>query len=258
MKYRAFIERLARQAGVIMRRHFSDEIVKDWKKDSTPVTIADKQINSLVVKAIRKAYPQHGILAEEGGSIHTDAEYLWVCDPIDGTLPYSHAIPTSAFSLALVRDGGPIIGVLYDPFIDRLYYAEKNKGATLNGRRIHVATARTINRKVIGSVVWPNAPINLVKINDQLFRDGAYALNAVVTTYFGMLVASGQLIANIFPGANPWDTAAQKIIIEEAGGYVTDFHGKKQRYDRATHGMLAACNPTIHKKVLSLVRSTYA
>lgn len=253
MTHKIFITRIARQAGVIMRKHFSDEIVKDWKKDSTPVTIADKQVNALVVKSVRKHFPHYGIIAEEGGSTNTDAEYLWVCDPIDGTLPYSHAIPTSTFSLALVHDGEPIIGVLYDPFMDRLYYAEKNKGATLNGRRIHVSTARTINRKVIGSVVWPSAPVNLVKVNDRLFREGAYALNAVVSTYFGMLVASGQLIANIFPGPNPWDTAAQKIIIEEAGGYVTDFRGRQQRYDRPTHGIIAACNKTIHSRILKLL-----
>ncbi|MBI5038010.1 MAG: inositol monophosphatase [Candidatus Kerfeldbacteria bacterium] len=254
MQYQTFITKLARQAGGIMRKHFSDEITKDWKKDSTPITIADKQINALVVRSIRKSFPTHGILAEEGGSLRKEAEYIWVCDPIDGTLPYSHAIPTSTFSLALVHDGEPIIGALYDPFMDRLYYAEKNKGATLNHRRIRVSTSRTINRKVIGSVVWPSAPMNLVKVNDLLFRNGAYAINAVVTTYFGMLVASGQLIANIFPGKNPWDTAAQKIIIEEAGGIVTDFYGHEQRYDRPTKGIIAANNATVHRKLLSLMQ----
>lgn len=255
MDNKKFAINLAKQAGKIMLKHFSDEITKEWKADETPVTIADKEINELVIQAVTKEYPNYGILAEEGGSNYTDQEYVWVCDPIDGTLPYSHAIPASAFSLALVKGGQPILGILYDPFMDRTYFAEKGKGADLNGRKIKVMENNDLKSKVIGTVTWPNPPYNFLGLYNELLILGARPVNMVVTTYFGMLVASGQLIANIFHGSNPWDIAAQKIIIEEAGGKVTDLDGNDQRYDQTINGMLAT-NGKVHEILLDLIKKT--
>ncbi len=254
MDTRTFALDLAKQAGAIMRKHFSDEIQKEWKPDNTPVTVADKEINDLVVAAVAKNFPNHGVLTEEGGSNNEDREFVWVCDPIDGTLPYAHAIPMSAFSLALVQDGISILGVMYDPFIDRMYFAEKGKGATMNGKPISVMQDTDVTNKVVGSVLvrFKDCHINLLTLYERLWDAQLKPINAIVTTYMGMLVASGQLIANIFPGNKPWDVAAQKIIIEEAGGKVTDLFGNEQRYDRRTGGILAT-NGLVHEQFLEII-----
>ncbi|MFA6587686.1 MAG: inositol monophosphatase [Patescibacteria group bacterium] len=258
MNDKIFVLELAKQAGVIMRRHFSNEVQKEWKSDKTPVTIADKEINDLVATAVAKDYPSHGLLTEEGGSNHEDRKYLWVCDPIDGTLPYAHGIPTSAFSLALVKNGEPVLGVICDPLMDRVYFAEKGKGATLNGKSISVIQETDLANKVVGTALVRLAysPIDLLKLYKQLWDAGLKPINAIVTTYMGMLVAGGQLIANIFPGNKPWDTAAQKIIIEEAGGKVTDLKGNEQRYDRLNGGILAT-NGLVHDRFLEILNRCY-
>jgi myo-inositol-1(or 4)-monophosphatase len=258
MNDKIFVLDLAKQAGVIMRRHFYDEVQKEWKSDKTPVTIADKEINDLVAAAVAKDYSSHGLLTEEGGSNHEDREYLWVCDPIDGTLPYAHGIPTSAFSLALVKNGEPVLGVICDPLMDRVYFAEKGKGATLNGKSISVMREKDLANKVVGTVLVRLAysSVDLLKLYEQLWDAGLKPINAIVTTYMGMLVAGGQLIANIFPGNKPWDTAAQKIIIEEAGGKVTDLKGNEQRYDRLNGGILAT-NGLAHDRFLEILNGCY-
>jgi fructose-1,6-bisphosphatase/inositol monophosphatase family enzyme len=109
--------------------------------------------------------------------------------------------------------------------------------------------------KVVGSVLvrLKDSPIDLLTLYERLWDEGLKPINAIVTTYMGMLVASGELIANIFPGNKPWDTAAQKIIIEEAGGKVTDLLGNEQRYDRRTGGILAT-NGLVHDRLLAMLR----
>ncbi|MDD5040400.1 MAG: hypothetical protein PHY34_04605 [Patescibacteria group bacterium] len=253
MTHKQFAIKLAHKAGAIMRRHFSDEITKDIKPDTTFVTIADHAINSMVVREVKKRYPKYGIIAEEGGSANENADLIWMCDPLDGTLPYAHAIPTSTFSLALIFKGKPILGVLYDPFMNRLYSAELGKGATLNGKRLYVMKARSLKGKVVGMVEWPTAEQRIRKFPERLMKIGGQPLNVVSTAYFGMLVASGQLIANVFGGHRPWDVAAQKIIIEEAGGTVTDLDGNDQRYDRLTNGFVGS-NGTVHTMILRLLK----
>lgn len=253
MDPKSFAVSLAKQAGIIMRKYFSYEIKRTWKKDNTPLTMADTRINDLVVKAVKKHYPSYGIIAEESGYDRPDSEYNWVCDPVDGTIPYSHGVPTATFSLALVKNGKPILGILYDPFTTRLYVAEKGKGTTLNGKRIRVSSQKTLKHGVVCLCFWSKHTKKFINLTHKLIDNGAMTVNTVCTTYYGMLVASGELVANVFPGKLPWDSAAQKIIVEEAGGKVTSLDGGEQRYDRETKGILAT-NGIIHDKLLSLIK----
>jgi len=255
MTHKSFAITLARQAGKIMLKYFSFEIKRDWKEDNTPLTLADTKINDLVVKAVKKHYPNYGIIAEESGYYKPESEYNWVCDPVDGTIPYSHGISTATFSLALVKNGEPILGLLFDPFTNRLYFAEKGKGTTLNGRRIHVSKQKTLHHAVVSVCFWSKHAKEFIDLTHRMIDLGAMTVNTVCTTYYGMLVASGELVANIFPGNKPWDSAAQKIIIEEAGGRATDLQGKKQRYDRRTGGMIGS-NGILHNKLLRIIKKT--
>lgn len=255
MTPKTFALLLAKQAGKVMLKYFSFEIKRNWKQDNTPLTLADTQINNMVVTAVKKHYPNFGIIAEESGYYKPESEYVWVCDPLDGTIPYAHGIATATFSLALVKNGRPILGLLYDPFTDRLYLAEKSKGTTLNGRNVSVSKQKTLRNGVICLCYWSKYVDQFTDLSKRLIHSGSIVVNTVCTTYYGMLVASGELIANIFPGSKPWDSAAQKIIIEEAGGIATDINGHEQRYDRPTNGMIGA-NKFLHNKLLKLVKKT--
>ncbi|MFA5134615.1 MAG: inositol monophosphatase [Patescibacteria group bacterium] len=250
----ALVHELARNAGKIMVRVFGMGIKKEWKRDSSPVTAADKEINQMVSEWVQKNFPKHGFLGEEGDMFNEKASDLWICDPIDGTIPFSHGIPTCTFSLALVQDGRPTLGVLYDPFLKRLFFAEKNRGATCNGKSVCVSSARSLRQTAIGTTIWKNAAYDIRSFNDQLAERGAFVLCHACTTYPGMLVAAGELSANIWPGKNPWDVAAQKIIVEEAGGKATDLFGKEQRYDRRVNGWIVS-NGHVHSELVDIAKT---
>jgi len=136
MDTKKFAINLANQAGDIITKYFNAEYKVELKEHDSPVTIVDKTINQLVLDGIKKEFPGHGFIGEEGGSFNIKNEYVWVCDPLDGTIPYASGLPIIAFSLALVQKGFPILGVIHNPFADRLYIAEKGKGAFLNDKLI--------------------------------------------------------------------------------------------------------------------------
>ena len=141
---RRFAISIAKDAGEIMLEYFySGNFEIEYKEDKTPVTIADKKINQLVIDAVAETYPKYAVQGEEGVVIK-DSNYVWVCDPIDGTVPFSKQIPIAAFSLALVYDGKPIIGVVYDPFGERLISAVQGNGAMLNDKKYLLVRKRWI------------------------------------------------------------------------------------------------------------------
>jgi inositol-phosphate phosphatase / L-galactose 1-phosphate phosphatase / histidinol-phosphatase len=112
--YLYFAIKIAKEAGDIMRAHFSLGMKKEWKEDNSPLTITDTAINELVIQKVKESFPEHGVLGEEASLETTDATHIWVVDPVDGTIPFSHGVPTFAFSLALVVDGVPQLGVVFD------------------------------------------------------------------------------------------------------------------------------------------------
>ncbi len=244
MDYKDFALDLAKKAGGVIRSNFSLDVKKEWKADNTPVTETDTSINKMVIAAVEESFPDHGVLGEEESRSVTNAEYLWVCDPVDGTMPFSHGIPTCVFSLALVKDGKPILGVVYDPFIDRLFYAEIGKGAFLNGKSIKVNTENLNGNGVIG---WPS------RLNVFQELPNVKILNLWCVVYEGMLVAAGELVAAYYPHLNSWDVAALKVIVEEAGGKVTDKHGNEQRYDGKVKGAVIS-NGLVHDQLVNLVK----
>lgn len=246
---------LAKEAGAIMRTNFIHGMKKEWKADGTPLTATDTAVNALVVEKISAAFPNHGILTEESAEVNPNAEYAWVCDPVDGTIPFSHGVPTAVFSLALVRDGKPILGVIYDPFMDRLFTAEEGKGAELNGKPIRVSESASFKHEVFSAVIWPGVVEVLIPLVQTVVRQGAIQLSCGSNVYAGALVATGELCASVFPGTFPWDVAAVKILVEEAGGRVTDIHGNDQRYDRAINGAIIS-NGKVHDQLLSLMVSS--
>lgn len=246
MTYKKFAIDIAKQAGKVIRANFKQGMKKDWKGNGTPVTKTDTAINKMVIAGVKKYFPDHDVLGEEESSLENHSKYLWVCDPVDGTIPFSHGIPTCVFSLALVVDGKPIVGVVYDALLDRMLYGEKNKGTFLNGKRVHVSK-QTMDKAVLN---WesPNSA-SLIKKNFPT----SFPLSFCCVIYGGLLVATGEMVATLYTWGYAHDGASLKIIIEEAGGMVTDLAGKDQRYDGRINGFLAS-NGVVHKDLLKLIK----
>jgi len=246
----AFSLNLAYQAGEIMRENFVLGMNKSWKNDNTPLTKSDTAINTLVINSVKERFPTHAVIGEEE-SLKNNSEYVWLCDPIDGTIPFSHGIPTSVFSLALVHNGIPIFGILYDPFMERMVTAQKGKGAFLGKTKITVSTENILKNIVINvEGATKTKPVHAIRL--ALAQKGVRALCLSSIAYSCMLVAAGELAAAVFMHSSPWDIAAAKVIIEEAGGVCTDLQGKDQLYDRKVNGFVAS-NGLIHKPLLTLI-----
>jgi len=135
-EYLDFAIDIAKKAGEIMIKYFNEDNGEFYKHDQTVVTKADTEINEFLINQVKEKYPEHSVDGEE--EQFGESNYIWVCDPVDGTAAYSRRIPVAVFSLALVVDGAPQIGVVYDPFTDSIYYATKGNGAYRNGNVIKV------------------------------------------------------------------------------------------------------------------------
>lgn len=254
-EYLTFAKQIALQAGDIMLRNFRNGVDQREKIDKTIATRADEEINELVIKGVASKYPDHAVFGEEASSKHTSKD-LWVCDPIDGTFLFSKGIPCSVFSLAYVEDGDPKVGVIYDPFLKRLYSAIKGGGAYLNDDQIHVSSKKLDYRAALDVEDWPNSELNfdpMIKLGEKELGLDFYAIGSVA--YTCSLVACGSFEAVVFAGkeAKSVDIAAAKIIVDEAGGKVTDAFGNEQRYDGDINGGVIS-NGVVHNDVISLIQ----
>lgn len=252
-EYLEFAKQLAYKAGDIMRAHFQTQLKIDLKEGDEIVTIADQKVNDMVIENIKKTYPTHGVHGEED-SHNLGAEYLWVCDPIDGTNPFAMELPISVFSLALVVDGKPVAGVIYEPNTDRLYWARVGSGAFMNEDPISVDPEGFGAAKRLNFDWWPTAPYDILTPLKKLSDDTkVYMLSPGSTTHMAALVARGEFVASLFAGAKNYDIAAAKVIVEEAGGKVTDFFGNEQRYDQPIKGALVS-NGVVHDQILHYLK----
>ncbi|MGF7228696.1 MAG: inositol monophosphatase family protein [Candidatus Saccharibacteria bacterium] len=248
-----FATTMAQDAGDIMRDlFFEHDKGTQIKADNSPVTKADTEINQLLIERVNAQFPECGVLGEEASDRQTNQRDVWVCDPIDGTAGFILGIPTAMFSLAFVRDGVPIIGVAYDPFLDRMYTAVVGKGAFCNGEQLHVDPVPFNKATVVGP-----STLKDLDLTRELFTDiqnkGAQIALIAGGVYKGCLLASGRLHGRLFAGGGEHDIAAVKVIVEEAGGKVTDIEGNDQRYDQRINGAILS-NGTIHDELVASVK----
>lgn len=247
-----FAKDLAEKAGTIMAANLSLSTEAVWKADNTPLTATDTEINHLVIEGIQKTFPTHGVLGEEE-SHESKREKLWVVDPIDGTQPFTLGVPLSSFCLSHVIEGQPVIGIIYDPFMKRMFWAAQDQGAFVNNEAIHVSKAETLAQNfVILSSRMHNGERTTGEIFDLIEEQKAKSLNFRSFAYGSTLVACGRAVGAIIGVPNAWDVAATKIIVEEAGGKVTDVDGNERRYDEDGRGLLAT-NGLVHEQMLKLI-----
>lgn len=252
-KYLEFAKEIAKEAGKIMLKYFETDNGSSYKGDKTIVTLADTEINTYLIKRVKEEFPDHCVDGEEES--FGKSNYVWVCDPVDGTAMYARHIPIAVFSLALVVDGVPIVGVVYDVFTDHLYTAIKGKGVFKNAKKI---TVNNYALKDIWSVAHydmaPFAEYNIYDVIKELGKESYFAsIGSIIRAC--MCVASGEFNLAIFPFTSHknCDIAAAKVIVEEAGGKVTDLFGNEQRYDRSINGAVVS-NGIVHQHVIETVK----
>ncbi len=251
-EYLKFAKEIAIEAGKIMHKYFKENNGADYKFDQTIVTKADKEINSFLVKKVKENFPTHSVDGEE--EQFGKSNYVWVCDPVDGTAMYARHIPVAVFSLALVIDGAPLIGVVYDPFTDNLYSAIKGKGAYRNNEKIHVNDYELNNIKTVCNYdMWSKSDYNIYSTISELSKNSYFvSIGSVIRAC--MCIANGDFSLSIFPGTKHknCDIAAVKVIVEEAGGKVTDLFGNEQRYDTNINGAIIS-NGIVHNEVIKVL-----
>lgn len=209
------------------------------------VTEADHASEKAIIDTIKSAFPDHFILSEEVGEIIMDSAYKWVIDPIDGTINFAHGIPICCVSIGLEHNGQMIMGAVYNPFLREFYFAEKGNGAFLNEEPIHVSSeARVIHSCLVTGFPYtyldmPNGPLQCF---DRFIRRGIPVRRLGSAAMDLCWVAAGRFDGFYEHKLNAWDSAAGFLLVEEAGGKVTDFKGDLyspyQPHILATNGLI--------------------
>jgi len=238
----------ARAAGEVARRYFRTNVTVERKADRSPVTIADRECERRIIEVLSGAFPDYGVVGEEFGT-RPGAGPCWIVDPIDGTKSFIRGIPYFATLIGLEEDGEVTLGVIYAPVVDDLLYARKGEGAFDRSGRLHVSERRTLAQSMIvfgglnvlrGAGYWPAVE----ELVDGSARQRGYG------DYFGhTFVARGQAEVMMETDLKPWDMAALKIVVEEAGGRFTDFDGVPTIYG----GTAVASNGLVHDEVLEIL-----
>jgi myo-inositol-1(or 4)-monophosphatase len=254
-EYLEFAKKLAKEAEEIALKYFGFEVENTWKEDNTPLTKADTEINELVIQRINRAYPEHSIYGEEKSDRKENSKYIWVCDPIDGTMAFSCGLPIFVFSIALVDQttGLPILGLINDPIMKNMYWAYKDSGAYRNGKKIFVSKDVDLKNTYLSTgasgkdVGFSNLPFM-----GLLSEKKCKVMKYPSFIYGGIQVANGKYVGAVFYAKAGHDVASLKIITEEAGGKVTDLNGQERRYDEDGLGCIVS-NGILHEAILECV-----
>jgi myo-inositol-1(or 4)-monophosphatase len=239
---------IAHEAGKILREEFDRPAQITYKGDVDLVTQADKRSEQAIVGRLTKYFPDHSVAAEEGTGRESASEFCWHVDPLDGTTNFAHGYPCFCVSIALAHKDTVLAGVIYNPIYNELYAAARGEGATLNGNKISVSKIATLAT----SLLCTGFPVHKRLANPNIHyywdftlrshgvrRDGSAALDLAC-------VAAGRFDGFWEFGLQKWDTAAGMLLVEEAGGNVSDFSG--QRY--ALGGpVILATNGLIHEEM---------
>lgn len=251
----AAAKNIARQAGAIMRTYFKNGVLVERKADDSPVTAADIEINRLVIVELSKQF-NDPIIGEEESTGEYGMGRRWICDPIDGTKAFIWGVPTAMFSLGLVVDGVPVMGVAYDPFLDHMYEATAGQGSYCDGKPLHVSPNGlpgeyvTVSSSVVEKIL--NDPLQAAFITNLLHKNARLACFSG-SVYKSCLVARGKFVGYVEKGVSAHDLAAVEVIVKEAGGMLTDFEGKQLNYSRPFKGAIIS-NGKVHGELIKCVQ----
>jgi len=250
------IIQISKEAGELIRNAFGKTHSVEFKTNELNlVTETDKASEKLITDFIRKKYPSHGVLAEEGSESNKSAEYLWVVDPLDGTTNFAHGLPIFSVSIGLQKNGETIAGVVYDVMRNVLYSAEKGSGSFENEKRINVSTNENIGHSILVTGFPYDVKLNPDKAYERFiaFLKQARAIRRLGSAAIDFCYAANGVFDGFWEvSLHPWDICAGKLIVEEAGGLVTDFDGNK--IDIYSKRILAS-NGAIHQKMIEVLKN---
>jgi len=247
---------ISKEAGEIIREGFGKNFLIEYKTNlSNLVTEIDKKSETAIINFIRKEFPNHAVLAEESGEHKTSSEYLWVIDPLDGTSNFAHGLPIFAVSIGVQKNGETICGVVYDVMRDEIYSSEKGSGSFRNGQRLQVSTNDDLRK----SMLVTGFPYDITENPDYAierfiaFLKSARAVRRLGSAAIDMCYVA----AGVFDGfwevyLHPWDVCAGKLLVEEAGGMVTDFDGTPMNI---FNEQILASNGKVHPEMLRVLNS---
>jgi myo-inositol-1(or 4)-monophosphatase len=258
--YREFAVSLAKEAGAVLLEWYEGELTLTTKSsDIDLVTQADKASEALIIARIQEQFPDHAILAEESGELSSESEFRWIVDPLDGTTNFAHGFPVFCVSIALQQGNETIVGVLYDPLSQELFWAERGGGAWLDSprhsaRRLQVTTINQLSRALVATgFAYQRAtlPTNniaefertILRIQD-IRRAGSAALDLAY-------VAAGRVDGYWEYHVQPWDVAAGALLVEEAGGILNQITGEAWN---PWSPSIVACNPELMPVLLSALQ----
>ncbi len=245
----------ATRAGAAEIRRFFNGQFKVTNKEgiNNPVTEADHAAEKAILGAIKAAYPDHYILSEEAGEIVQDSQYKWIIDPIDGTINFAHGVPLNCVSIAVEHNGEMILGAVYNPHLEEFFLAEKGAGATLNDQPIHVSKQdRAINACLVTGFPYTyiNMPNGPLEVFERFIRKGVPVRRLGSAAIDLCWVACGRFDGFYEHKLEAWDSAAGFLMVQEAGGTVTDFDGNP--FSPYQHRILAT-NGHIHAEMLDVI-----
>ncbi len=244
----------ARRAGQVLRDHYNKPHQVSYKGIIDLVTEMDRESERLVTEMLHKAFPEYGILGEEGSKSTDPYTCRWIIDPLDGTTNYTYSYPLFGVSIALEKQGEVVLGVVYNPILNELFTAEKGKGAYLNEQPIHVTDTTELGKSLVATGfpydAWSNSVNNcaelarFVKSTISVRSDGSAALDLCH-------IACGRLDGYWELDLEPWDMAAGALIVQEAGGEVTQTDGKP--FSHLQRSVLAS-NGCLHQAMVDVLR----
>jgi len=257
---------IAREAGARLREFYAQGVETEYKGDVDLVTVADRTVEKLIRERLGAVFPEHGIYGEEGTRERLDQEYRWYVDPLDGTTNFAHGFPQFCVSMGLEQrpsgtapdeDGTLVAALIYDPLRDELFAAERGRGARLNDKVLHVSKNALLAESLVATGFpsrkrhqSPNIHFyhEFTLRSHGVRRAGSAALDLAY-------VAAGRMDAFWEFNLNPWDTAAGILLVEEAGGRVTDFAGSHYRLESTE---ILASNGLIHAELLGFFGALFA
>lgn len=249
----------ATEAGAaVLKYYFNNKNLKVSNKEgiNNLVTEADHAAETAIMDTIKECFPDHFILSEEAGELKMDSPYKWIIDPIDGTVNYAHGIPICCVSIGLEHHGKMILGAVYNPLFNEFYLAEKGKGATLNGDRIYVSGKKTVMDSCLVTgfpytyLDMPNGPLDVF---ERFIRKGVPVRRLGSAAMDLCWVAAGRFDGFFEHKLQAWDSAAGFLMVEEAGGKVTDFEGT---YYSLYQPQILATNGKIHDEMVEWINKS--
>lgn len=257
--YLAVAREAALQAGVILKEHFgqiSPSMINE-KATNDYVTVVDRRSEDIIKEHIKSHFQNHNIMAEESPAERHSSPFLWIIDPLDGTMNYIHGLPSFAVSIALAIEGSLAMGLIYEPLRENIYSAIRGHGSFKNDRRIHVSSSETLSTSLIAT----GFPFRIKGVIDsylRVFKDlfmRATGIRRGGSACLDLAYTAEGIFGGFFECAlSPWDIAAGALLVEEAGGVVTDFEGKNQYLKT---GNIIAGTKGVQREMLKIIQATF-